>query len=151
MTRALLVLLLGAVSAAGAHLAWFNLRRPCADDRLDCQLQWIRTELRLTDAQFARIQAIHRESSPRLLALAAQVVRMREEYAAFERERKTVGQIDFLEFARFVEQQRTIDRECLTSTRQLVAATAGVMSPEQRVRYLGLLGAAGRGGSSSPN
>jgi hypothetical protein len=100
----------------------------------------MKTELKLTDRQFARIKAIHEQSSPRLLALAAQVARMREEYDAFEHERTTSGQVDFLEFAHFVEQRRVVDRECLFSTRQLVADAAGVMTDKQRARYLGLLG-----------
>ena len=67
------------------------------------------------------------------------MTRLREEYVAFERERTTSGEVDFLEFARFVEQRRSIDRECQASTQQLVAAATGVMTPEQRERYFGLL------------
>jgi hypothetical protein len=99
----------------------------------------MKTDLKLTDERFARIKAIHEESSPRLLALAAEVARMREEYDAFEHERTTSGQIDFLEFAHFVEQRRTVNRECLTSTQRLVADAARVMTAQQRERYLGLL------------
>ncbi|HVS51538.1 MAG TPA: hypothetical protein VHD62_04215 [Opitutaceae bacterium] len=151
MNRTLSILLLGAACAIVTHLAWFRLHSPCGGDRLDCQLSWMKTELALTDAQFARIKAIHAASSPRLLALAAQVAQMRDEYAAFERERTTVGQIDFLEFARFVEHRRSIDQECLASTRQLVAATCDVMDPAQRSRYLNLLTPAiARPGGSLP-
>ena len=139
MKHTLLVLLLGAAVAATAHVAWFELRRPCTGDALDCQLAWMRSELKLTDAQFARIRTIHEASSPRLLALAAQVARMRDEYAAFERTRLTADRVDFVEFAQFVEARRAIDRECLASTRRLVDATSDVMTPLQRERYLGLL------------
>ncbi|OHE79331.1 MAG: hypothetical protein A3G75_08725 [Verrucomicrobia bacterium RIFCSPLOWO2_12_FULL_64_8] len=148
MKRMLLVLLLGAATAVGSHLAWFQLRRPCAGDSLDCQLEWMKTELKLSDEQFVRLKAIHETSNPRLLALAGQVARLREEYAAFERERTTSGEVDFLEFARFVEQRRSIDRECLASTQQLVAAAAGVMTPEQREHYFGLLNPALRAENS---
>jgi hypothetical protein len=65
---------------------------------------------------------------------------MREEYDAFEHERTTSGQVDFLEFAHFVEQRRAVDRECLTSTQRLVADASHVMTEQQRERYLGLLG-----------
>lgn len=144
MKRTLSVLMLGIVAAAGAHLAWFGLHRPCRGDELDCQLAWMRTELNLTEEQFSRIKTIHQTSSPRLLALAAEVARMREEYAAFERARVTEEKVDFVEFARFVEARRAIDRECAVSTRQLLTATAGVMTPQQRERYLGLLGPAAK-------
>jgi hypothetical protein len=150
MKHTALVLFLTMAVAAGAHVAWFQFRRPCADDSLDCRLAWMRAELHLTDAQFARVESLHRESRPSLVALAARVARMRAEYDAFERERRTVGEIDFLEFARFVEERRRVDRECHDSTRRLIAATVDVMSPEQRTRYLGLLGPLARS-AAAPN
>ena len=140
MKRILLVLFLGLFAGVLAHLGWFLAQRPCGSSDLECQLAWMKTELKLSDEQFARIKMIHEQSSPRLLALAAQVARMRDEYAAFERERTTSGQVDFLEFAHFVEQRRAIDRECLTSTQQLVADASRVMTAQQREQYLGLLG-----------
>jgi hypothetical protein len=139
MKHTLLVVLLGIAAGASAHVGWYLAQRPCTGDNLACQLEWMKTELKLNDEQFARIKAIHEQSSPRLLALAAQVARMREEYDSFEHERTISGQVDFLEFAHFVEQRRAVDRECLFSTRQLVADAAGVMTAKQRARYLGLL------------
>ena len=144
MKRTLTVLLLGALAATSAHLAWFGINRPCSGDELECQLAWMRSELNLSDEQYARIKSIHETSSPRLLALAAEVARMRDEYAAFERARVTEGKVDFVEFALFVEARRAIDRECLVSTRQLLTATADVMTPRQRERYLGILGPAAK-------
>ncbi len=140
MNRMLLVLVSGLVAGAAAHFAWFQARRPCAGDELSCQLAWMRTELKLTDEQYARVRQIHESSSPKLLALAAQVSQMKEEYAAFERERMTEGRVDFLEFARWYDRHRAIDRECLELTKELVAATSNTMTPEQRQRYLGLIG-----------
>jgi uncharacterized membrane protein len=139
MIRALLVLITGIVAGIAAHVTWFQSHRPCNGDQLTCQLDWMRAELRLNEQQFARIRAIHEASSPRLLALAAQVAQMRNEYAAFERERLNDGEVDFVEFARYVEQRRTVDRECLAATRQLVAAASQTLSPSQRQRYLGLV------------
>lgn len=142
MKRALLVLLAGLAAGISAHVAWFRTHQPCNGDQLNCQLAWIKTELKLTDEQYARVRAIHEKTSPRLLALAAQVAQMRDEYAAFDRARLTTDRVDFVEFAKFVEQRRAIDRECLALTRQLVAATSETMSPAQKERYLGLIGPA---------
>lgn len=122
-----------------AHVAWFGAHRPKGGPDLEAQLAWMQPALQLTPEQFARIKQLHEQSSPRLLALAAQVARMRGEFAAFERERQTTGQIDFLEFARFVEQRRAIDRECAESTRRLILAASEVMSPRQRATYLAYL------------
>lgn len=142
MSRTLLVVVCGLIAGAVAHVAWFDTHRPCRGDELSCQLAWIRTELKLNDEQYARIRSIHEAESPKLLALAAQVAQLREEYAAFDRQRLTTDRIDFLEFARFVEERRAIDHECLQLTRQLVAATSDTMTPTQRERYLGLVGPA---------
>lgn len=141
MKRTLTVLLLGLVVGVATHAVYFQLHRPAGLDSLDGQLVWIKSELHLTDAQFARIRELHEASSPRLRALAADVARMRSEFAAFENTRRTSDKVDFLEFAQFVETRRNINRQCLESTRQLVLATAGVMTPEQRSHYLGLVSA----------
>ncbi len=139
MNRTIPTLLLGALVGFGAHFGYYALNRPAGLDSLEGQLSWIRTELNLSDEQFTRIKDLHEASSPRLRALAAEVARMQAEFIAFEETRRTTDQVDFLEFARFVETRRNISRECFESTRRLVLATADVMTPEQRSRYLGMV------------
>ena len=139
MKRTLLILLLGLFCGVGAHFGWLAHQNRLPADTLSAQLTCMKANLHLSDAQLARLQALHEQSAPRLLALAAQVASMREELAAFERARATTGRIDFLEFARYVEQRRALDRACLDSTRTLVAAAAEVMTPLQREHYLSLL------------
>ena len=153
MKRAFIVVLVGLLGGTASHFGWLHMHeRSGSANGLDAQLAWIKHDLDLTPEQYARIREIHENSSPHLLALASKVARMRDEFAAFERQRKTTGEIDFLEFAQFVEQRRHIDRECLQSTRQLVDASADVMTPSQRERYLSLLPAAHRPSSAStPN
>lgn len=145
MSRILLITLLGLLGGTVGHYACLYLQQPHgSNDNLDAQLAWIKTDLQLTTEQYARIKAIHQQSSPHLLKLASRVARMREEFAAFESQRKTTGEVDFLEFARFIDERRRIDHECLLSTRQLVDASADVLTPGQRERYLTLLPAAVR-------
>lgn len=140
MKRTILALALGLVCGLGAHYGWFLTHRPRPVDDLESQWEWMRHDLRLDEMQIARIRALHEQSGPQLLALAARVAQMRREFAAFEKTRRTRGEVDFLEFARFVDEQRALDRECLDSTRQLVAATVEVMRPDQRRQYLASLG-----------
>jgi len=140
MKRTVIILLLGLVGGVGAHFGWLSITgAPRHTSDLGAQLDWMRASLKLDDVQLARIQALHEKSAPRLMALAAQVDGMREELAAFERERQKEGRIDFLEFARFVEERRRLDRECVLSTERLVAEAAQVMTPSQREQYLSLL------------
>lgn len=141
MNRTLFFLLLGLVVGTGTHLAYYRLHEP-ATDSLDSQLVWMKTELKLNEAQFTRIKELHQMSSPRLHALADQVAQLQTEFAAFEEMRRTSDRVDFIEFARFVEARRQINRECLDSTRQLVLATAEVMTPRQRQHYIRLIATA---------
>jgi hypothetical protein len=142
MKRAALMLFVGLLVGVGAHSIYFQFHRPAGLDSLEGQLTWMKEELKLSDAQFARIKELHEASSPRLRALAADVARMQAEFAAFENTRRTSDRVDFIEFAQFVETRRNINRECQESTRQLVLASAGVMTPEQRTHYLGLVATA---------
>jgi hypothetical protein len=139
MRRGALVLLLGLFVGVAAHMVYFRLHQPSDADTLDGQLGWMRYELGLSDAQFARIKELHQASSPRLRALATQVAQMQAEFAAFENTRRTADRVDFIEFAHFVEVRRTVNRECLDSTRRLVMAAANEMTPLQRERYFGIV------------
>ena len=139
MKHTLVILTLGLVVGLATHLAYFRLHEPAATDTLDGQLAWMKTELQLTDAQYTRIKALHEASSPKLRAMAAQVAQLQGEFTAFEHIRRTSDRVDFLEFARFVETRRHVSRECLDSTRQLVLASAEVMTPQQRQRYIRLV------------
>jgi hypothetical protein len=111
----------------------------------------MRSELNLSDAQFARIRELHQASSPRLRALAAQVSQMQSEFAAFENTRRTSDKVDFIEFAHFVQARRNINQECLDSTRQLMLAAAGEMNPSQREHYFGIVAASNPQDSSLSN
>ena len=142
MSRTVLMLLVGLFVGAGAHTVYFNFHRPVGLDSLDGHLAWMKEELNLSDEQFSQIKDLHEESSPRLRALAADVARMQAEFAAFENTRRTSDRVDFIEFAQFVETRRNINRQCQESTRQLVLASAGLMTPQQRSHYLGLVSAA---------
>ena len=142
MKRAAITILLGLVVGLATHFTYFRLQAMPPTETLDGQLAWMRTELQLTDTQFARIKELHEASSPHLRTLAAQVTQMQSEFAAFEQLRRTSDRVDFLEFARFVETRRHVSRECLDSTRKLVLAAAEVMTPLQRERYIRLVATA---------
>lgn len=143
MRRPVLILLLGLAVGTATHLAYFQHREPNATDSLEGQLAWMRTELDLNDQQFTRIKALHQASRPRLQVMAAQIALMQEEFTAFERTRQTTDQVDFVEFARFVENRRELNRRCLDTTRQLILASAELMTPEQRRQYIRLVPTAG--------
>jgi Spy/CpxP family protein refolding chaperone len=141
MKHTLLVLALGLGVGLGAHFTYYRLHQPAPTDTLDGELAWMRTELQLTDAQFARIKEIHQASGPHLRAIAAQLAGLQAEFRAFEHSRFTSDKVDFLEFARYVELRRNVSNESQDSTHRLVLAATEVMTPEQRQRYIRLVAA----------
>lgn len=110
-----------------------------SSENLDGILAWMKNDLQLDEKQLARIKNVHEQLSPRLLTLAGQVAQMQQTFVEFEKERQTDGQVDFLQFARYVEQRRQLDRECMESTRRLIAEASDVMTPKQKHLYLQLL------------
>lgn len=136
MNRTILVSAIGLVAAVVAHLGWFEVRRPPADDGPAGVLAWLRHDLDLTDEQFARIKSLHERNGPQLQLLADQAGEMRAELETFESRRRNDGRVDFLAFAQFVEQRREFQRICEESTRRILTAAASEMTPGQRARYL---------------
>lgn len=131
--KAALLVLLGLLCGALAHTGWYAWRRPApvsADP-----VAWMRNELHLTDTQLAQIRTLHERSAPQLRELARRTEQMRAELESFEATRRRDGRVDFLAFARFVEDWRRVDQLCADTTRQLIAATAEQLDPEQRARY----------------
>jgi hypothetical protein len=110
-----------------------------SSDNLEALLVWMKSDLQLSDEQLARIKDVHEQLSPRLLTLAGQVAKMQQAFNEFEKERLSDGQVDFLQFARYVEQRRRLDRECTESTQRLIAEASDVMTPKQKQQYLQLL------------
>jgi hypothetical protein len=139
MKRTFLALALGLICGVCAHLLWFGVRHPAPVYDLDSQLAWMKSDFHLNSAQLSRIRALHEQSRPRMVALAREVARMRREFSVIEETRQKAGEVDFVKVSRFVVQQRVLDHECLNSARQLVAATAEIMTPIQRDQYLAML------------
>jgi hypothetical protein len=139
MKRFLLTLVLGLTAGISSHLAYYRYNEPAPTDTLEGQLAWMKAELKLSDSQFTRIKELHQASHPRLQAMAAQVAHMQTEFTEFEQTRRNTDRVDFLEFARFVENRRNLNRECLDSTRQLVLASAEIMTRQQRQQYISLV------------
>jgi hypothetical protein len=109
---------------------------PSGFDSMDRELVWMRDELNLSPVQYARIRELHETLNTELVALEKERLRVRQETAALEEERRTEGQVDFLVFAGLVKIRQDIDLQSFHSMQQLVSATATIMTPEQRRRYL---------------
>jgi hypothetical protein len=109
---------------------------PGGSDSVDQGLVWMRDELRLSADQYARIRELHEALFSELAAVEKERLRVRQETAALEEERRTEGQIDFLVFAGLIKIRQNLDLQSFNSMQRLVSASAMIMTPEQRRRYL---------------
>lgn len=142
MNRTIAVIAVGLAAGLIAFETHTERPEPIAASTIDVELRWMKSELHLTDAQLLQLKALHEASEPRLRVLSTQVAQLQQEFAAIEHRRRLEGEVDFLKLGRFVEARRNIRAECLAYSRQLVLASAEVMDPAQRQRYLSLVSTA---------
>lgn len=140
MKRFLLVVLLGFVAGAAAHIGFYAFRRPTVENRLARDLAWMQTEFRLDDQQYGRIRSLHDRVGPELERLFSVLRTTHEELNRLEAVRRATDKVDFLAFHQAKEENRRARRQCRTLTLDLVYAVAEVMTPEQRRRYFALVG-----------
>src|SRR5580698_7429548 len=102
---------------------------PSGSDSMDRGLVWMRDELRLSPLQYTRIRELHEALNSELAALEKERLRVRQETAALEQERRTEGQIDFLVFAGLIKIRQNLDLQSFNSMQRLVSASATIMTP----------------------
>jgi hypothetical protein len=144
MNRSLLVLVSGLLLGVIVHLAYFETRKPGDVESIEGHLAWMRDQLRLSESQYAAILALHERTSPRLRELASHLERVRAEEAQFEKVRVSGDQVDLLAFGELVDERREVGRESRASSAELVGRLSGILTPDQRRRFVALVPAIGQ-------
>lgn len=140
MKRFLLVVLIGFVAGAAAHIGFYAFRRPTVENRLARDLAWMQTEFRLDDQQYGRIRALHNRTGPELERLFSVLRATHEELRRLDEMRRTADKVDFIAYHQAKEANRKARSQCRTLTLDLVYAVAETMNAEQRTRYFSLVG-----------
>jgi len=140
MRRFLLIVTLGFVAGAMAHIGFYAFRRPTVESHLTRDLVWMQGVFNLDDAQYRSIRALHQRTGPELERLFTVLRATHEELNRLEEMRRTADKVDFIAFHQAKEANRKARLQCRTLTLDLVYAVAEVMSPEQRARYFALVG-----------
>ncbi len=140
MKRFILIVLLGFVAGAGAHIGFYAFRRPEVESHLARDLAWMRSQFELDDTQFLRIRALHDRTGPELERLFNVLRTTDEELKRLEAIRRATDRVDFLAFHQAKQENRQARRQCRTLTLDLIYAVAEVMTPAQRTRYFSLVG-----------
>lgn len=140
MWKSIAVLLVGLVSGVAAHLGYFNAYAPtCVTSETECEMEWLRTELDLSEEQFARVTRLHGESEKQIRTLSRRVRELEMTLAELEAERVTKGYVDYLEIRNYMEAKRKLDEACVKSTSDLIASVGDVMNTDQRKRYFSIV------------
>jgi hypothetical protein len=129
----LLAVLLAAVAVAG--FSYFAARQFCVQHlaRSDDDLEWLRTEFHLSDAELARVRQLHEGYLPKCGAICAQIaVRKLELEAAFAASTNAVTPAVRQKLGEIASLRAQCQAQMLVHFREVSQA----MPPEQGRRYL---------------
>jgi Spy/CpxP family protein refolding chaperone len=99
------------------------------------ELEWLHHELKLTDEQFAKVQALHLAYKPTCEALCMKIAAAHRKVQSLA----TSGDITSAEFAAALQAQGTVRVECQQAMLNHLHETAVLMSPEQARQYLAVM------------
>lgn len=140
MWKSLLVLAVGPLLGVLAHFSYFNAYAPiCVSADSGCEMEWLKSELDLSDEQFASITRLHGEREREIRTLSRKVRDLELMLAELEAERVTEGYVDYLEMRNYVEAKRKLDEACVKSTSDLIASVGDMMNLDQRKRYFSIV------------
>ncbi len=136
--RGLVILLVAAVIAIAGYTIYYGsatakakamLREPAG------QMEWLRQEFRLSDAQFERIEKMHREYAPTCAVMCEKIARSNERLDALISANKTPTP----EVRAALHESAVVQEECRQAMLGHAYAVCGEMSPEQGARYLKMM------------
>lgn len=138
--KTLTVIALGVFVGCVAHFAYYGAyapSKPTAEG--SSEMEWLRTELDLSEQQWAQISYLHGERENEIQALSQKVRKLELTLAELEEERVNSGYVDFLEMREYVAAKRELDEACFKSTNELIASVGELMNIDQRRRYLSIV------------
>ncbi|MBD5778314.1 hypothetical protein IEN85_02250 [Pelagicoccus sp. NFK12] len=140
MWKSISVIVVGLACGIVAHLSYVNAFAPvCLSVDAECEMEWLRSELDLSEEQFASITRLHVDREREIRMLSRKVRDLELLLAELEAERVTSGYVDYLEIRNYMEAKRKLDEACVKSTSDLIASVSDVMNVDQRKRYFSIV------------
>ncbi|MDQ8186519.1 hypothetical protein QEH53_13030 [Pelagicoccus sp. SDUM812002] len=134
------VLVIGLACGLVAHFSYVDAYAPgCFSADAECEMEWLRSELDLSEEQFARITRLHGDREREIRTLSRKVRDLELLLAELEAERVTNGYVDYLEIRNYLKAKRKLDEACVKSTSDLIASVGDVMNVDQRKRYFSIV------------
>jgi hypothetical protein len=136
--KALVILLVAVVLGIGGYLFCFRSATAPMNAMLTQatgEMEWLRREFRLTDAQFERIKALHRDYAPTCDAMCEKVAQTNGRLEALIGSGQ--GVTPALRAA--MHESAVAQGECRKALLEHVYAVSAEMSPEQGRRYVAMM------------
>ena len=136
--RGLVILLVAVVVALGSYAIYYGsatakaktmLRQPAGE------MEWLRREFRLSDAQFERIAQMHREYAPACAVMCGKIARSNERLDALISANKSPTP----EVRAALHESAVVQEECRQAMLGHAYAVCAEMPPEQGARYLKMM------------
>ena len=134
MKRALLVILLAVAVAIGGYAIYFRCATSSAQAMLaqpGGEMEWLRREFHLTDAQFARIREMHRAYAPKCGLMCMKIA---DANAHLDTLIDASGAVT-PEIAAALQESAAVQEECRRALLGHVYAVAAEMPPADGARY----------------
>lgn len=96
------------------------------------ELSWMRSELKLTDDQFARVSALHAAYRPKCMEMCGRIAAARTKVETLARASREVTP----ELEAALKEHAETDAQCRRAMVQHMYETAAVLEPDQAARYL---------------
>jgi len=126
---AFLVLALAVAATAYGVTRYLGARAP------EDQWTWLRREFHLSDAQFARVRALHEAYQPICAGHCSRILAVQHRLDELER----TAAKDSPAYLVALKEWAELKRECNEATLQHLRRVAGAMDPDQGSRYLALM------------
>lgn len=96
------------------------------------EITWLRTDLKLTDEQFSKVEKLHREYRPVCAEMCRLIAHSEAEVAKLANARSNMSD----ELAKAIENHGRVIAECKRSMLEHLYQTASLMDEQQSRRYL---------------
>ena len=138
MKRALLIIILAVAVAVGGYWIYFRCATMPTQTMLvqpGGEMEWLRREYHLTDAQFARVMQVHGDYSPHCEAMCAKIAKANAHLnELIESNSKLTPEVQ----AAF-EQCAAVQSDCRRALLAHIYAVSAEMSPADGARYLDMM------------
>jgi Heavy-metal resistance len=138
MKKALLIIALAGAAALGGYFTYYHFATAPTQAMLsgpNGEMEWLRTEYHLSDAQFARIRQLHGEYAPRCDVMCEKIAKANAQLQQLIATNKTFTPAVDAAMSECV----AVQAECRRALLQHVYAVSAQMSPGDGERYVKMM------------